>query len=147
MSSTQEKAAYRADDEAINVAYPSSPQFSSAGTSDLDDTYDIYKQHANEEPADAAEIQRVLRKIDYRVVPILFMIYLLQYLDKNGINYASVYGLQKGTHLKGQQYAWLSSIFYIGYLVAQFPAGYAIQRLPIGKVLAGTTLAWGVIGK
>ncbi|KAK6440758.1 hypothetical protein LTR95_003008 [Oleoguttula sp. CCFEE 5521] len=73
------------------------------------------------------------------------MIYLLQYLDKNGIKYASVYGLQKATHLKGQQFAWLSTIFYLRYLVAQFPAGYAIQRLPIGKVLACTTLAWAVI--
>jgi hypothetical protein len=31
----------------------------------------------------------------------------LQYLDKNSINFSSVYGLQKGTHLKGQDYSWL----------------------------------------
>lgn len=31
-----------------------------------------------------------------------------QYLDKNSINFASVYGLKSGTHLHGQQYSWLS---------------------------------------
>jgi hypothetical protein len=40
----------------------------------------------------------------------------MQYLDKNGINYASVYGLQDGTNLHGQDYNWLGSIFYFGML-------------------------------
>ncbi|KAL9066363.1 MAG: hypothetical protein Q9157_007164 [Trypethelium eluteriae] len=113
-------------------------------SSDVDDTYDLYKQHAADDIS-AAEAKRVLRKIDLRILPILIVTYLLQYLDKNGINYASVYGLQKGTGLHGQDYSWLSSIFYFGYLVAQYPAGYAMQRLPIAKVLGFTTLGWGII--
>ena len=99
-----------ADDLSAHQGVTDSPVISSTGGSDLDDSYDIYKQHATDEPTDPAEAKRVLRKIDKRVVFILFLIYLLQYLDKNGINYASVYGLQAGTHLHGQQYSWLSSI-------------------------------------
>lgn len=34
----------------------------------------------------------------------------------------------------------LGSIFYIGYLAAQYPVGYALQKLPIGKFLSVTTL-------
>lgn len=82
-------------------------------SSDLDDNYHLYKR-SDEQEIDPAESKRVLRKLDARLVPILFLIYLLQYLDKNGINYASVYGLQKGTHLQGQDYSWLGSIFYFG---------------------------------
>lgn len=33
------------------------------------------------------------------------------------------------------------SIFYFGYLIAQYPAGYVLQRLPIGKVLGITTIS------
>lgn len=33
----------------------------------------------------------------------------------------------------------------IGYLVAQYPAGYLLQRLPIAKFLGCTTILWGVI--
>lgn len=86
----------------------------SVKSSDLDDAYLLYKNAGDPTELDAQEAKRVLRKIDYRVVPILFLVYLLQYLDKNGINYASVYGLQAGTHLKGDQYSWLGSIFYFG---------------------------------
>jgi sugar phosphate permease len=123
--------------EADNI-HPS-PQIQSETSSALDDTYDAYKRNQGIE-IDPAEAKKVLRKIDARVVPILFFIYLLQYLDKNGINYASAFGLEKGTKLKGQNYSWLSSIFYFGYLAGQPPAGYLLQRLPIGKFLGYVTL-------
>lgn len=71
-----------------------------------DDNYALYKD-GKDIQADPAEIKRVLRKIDFRIVPILFVTYMLQYLDKNSINFSSVYGLQKGTHLVGQDYSWL----------------------------------------
>ena len=82
-----------------------SPALSSEGSSQLDDTYEAYKnsQGADHDPE---EVKKTLRKIDTRIVPILFFTYLLQYLDKNGINYASAFGLQEGTNLKGQDYSW-----------------------------------------
>lgn len=113
----------------------------SPSSSSLDDSYETYKQSLTQPiTTTSSETRLVLRKIDRRVVPILFLTYLLQYLDKNGINYASVYGLQEGTHLHGQDYSWLGSIFYFGYFVAQYPAGYALQRLPIAKFLGVATL-------
>ena len=114
---------------------PTTSETSSA----LDDTYDAYKKSQGIEIGEE-EAKKTLRKIDRRIVPILFFIYMLQYLDKNGINYASAFGLQKGTGLKGQDYSWLGSIFYFGYLVAQYPAGYLLQRLPIGKFLGAATV-------
>ena len=78
----------------------------SAVSSDVDDNYDLYaRQHGAE--VDPTLAKKVLRRIDLRLMPILFLIYLLQYLDKNSINFASVYGLKKGTGLKGQDYSWL----------------------------------------
>lgn len=111
---------------------------------DLDESYGIYKQYEGEEVS-AEEAKKVLRKIDLRLIPALWLLYLLQYLDKNGINYASVYGLQEGTNLQGNDYSWLSSIFYFGYLAGQFPGAILMQRLPTGKFLSCTVLAWGVI--
>lgn len=68
-------------------ASPHSPHISSAAGSDLDDNYVVYKQHEGDAPADSAEAKSVLRKIDWRVMPVLWTLYLLQYLDKNGLNY------------------------------------------------------------
>ena len=68
-------------------ALPHSPHTSSAAGSDVDDNYNLYKQHEGDAPTDSAEARSVLRKIDWRVMPVLWTLYLLQYLDKNGLNY------------------------------------------------------------
>jgi len=75
----------------------------SGADSDHDDSYAIY-QTGRDFEANPAEAKRALRKIDYRIIPILFTAYML---DKNSLNLASVYGLQQGTHLVGQDYSWL----------------------------------------
>jgi sugar phosphate permease len=140
-------------DKEIEAIQPS-PPLSSEASSQLDDTYEAYKNNKGLE-VDAEEAKKVLRKIDFRIVPILFFVYLLQYLDKNGINYASAFGLEEGTNLSGQDYSWLGeltcidcgtelittgSIFYFGYLLGQYPSGYLLQRLPIAKFLGCATL-------
>jgi MFS family permease len=44
-----------------------------------------------------------------------------------------------------EDYSWLSSIFYFGYLISQYPAGYFLQRLPLGRVIGVTTVIWGIL--
>lgn len=36
-------------------------------------------------------------------------------------------------------------MFYFGYLVGEWPFGPLIQRLPLGKLVAGTIFGWGVL--
>lgn len=114
MASATPPTPFGIDDKITPVqGSPASVASTLANSAELDDNYDLYKR-SDEQEFDVAESKRVLRKVDLRIVPILFLIYLMQYLDKNGINYASVYGLQKGTNLHGQDYSWLGSIFYFG---------------------------------
>ncbi|KAH8819379.1 major facilitator superfamily domain-containing protein [Xylogone sp. PMI_703] len=123
---------------------PTKDGISIVSSKDLDETYELYKRQDARE-VDLREERRVLWKIDLHILPLLMGSYMLQYLDKSSINFASVYGLQKGTHLKGQDYSWLSSIFYFGYLFAQYPAGYLLQRFPTGKFIGLSTIVWGIL--
>ncbi|KAI0017554.1 MFS general substrate transporter [Xylariomycetidae sp. FL0641] len=116
----------------------------SSSSRDLDDTYALYAQQ-DALAVSPAETHAVLRKIDRHLLPLLMGSYMLQFLDKSTINFASVFGLQEGTHLHGQQYSWLTSIFYFGYLVAQPVAGLLLQRLPVGKFMGATSIVWGVL--
>lgn len=74
----------------------------------LDENHEFFKA-GDELNATEDEIKRVVRKIDYHVVPILFVLYFLQYLDKNSINFANAYGLKQGTNLQGQDFSWLGT--------------------------------------
>jgi len=87
---------------------------------------------------------RLLRKIDWRIVPIMFMCYFLQFLDKVVINYANVMGLATDLKLKGQDFSWLATGFFIAYALAEFPQGYLLQKFPLAKVLGTNILFWGI---
>lgn len=56
-------------------------------------------------------------------------------------------GIREDTHVNAatQQYSWLGSIFYAGYLVAEFPMTYLLKKLPIGKLTSANVIVWGVV--
>lgn len=76
-------------------------------------------------------LRRVIRKVDWMVIPFICITYLITYIDKAMMGYAAVFGLKEDLHLKGTEYSWLGmgsrlpydntltltgSMFYFGYL-------------------------------
>ncbi|KAM5343629.1 hypothetical protein ACJ41O_012166 [Fusarium nematophilum] len=87
----------------------------------------------------------VLRRIDFCLLPLLLVSYMLQFLDKQSLNFASIMGIIDDLDLVGSRYSWCSSIFYFGYLAFSYPASFLMVRLPLGKYLAGTSLVWSIV--
>ncbi|KAI5468041.1 major facilitator superfamily domain-containing protein [Mariannaea sp. PMI_226] len=92
-----------------------------------------------------ADQDRVLRKIDRAIIPLLFLTYVLNFMDKTILSSAAVFGLRNDNNLHGQQYSWVISIFYVGYLIWTYPTTLLIARLPTGKYLSANTLFWGIV--
>ena len=76
---------------------------------------------------------------------IMCVVYGLNFLDKTTLSYASIMGLETDINLKGADYPWLGSMFYFGYIAAEYPTSRFLQRLPIGKYSAGCVIAWGLV--
>lgn len=53
---------------------------------------------------DDVETARVLRKVDWRLLPVLTLLYVLSFLDKGNIGNAKVAGMNDDLNLTGQQY-------------------------------------------
>lgn len=67
------------DDIAVNQTSPDSPHLSYSTVDDLDESYNIYKAGVQEgDELDPNEARAVLKKIDWRLIPVLWLIYLLQ---------------------------------------------------------------------
>ncbi|CAI7607792.1 unnamed protein product [Penicillium glandicola] len=116
----------------------------------LGETHDIGANlylEAEQLTAEELEIEgaEVLRIIDWRIMPMLYLTYVIQFLDKLSLNYASAYTLIADLGLEGQRYSWVAAIFNFGYLFWALPANLLIQRLPIAKYMGGMLLIWSVI--
>ncbi|KAK8080208.1 hypothetical protein PG997_008026 [Apiospora hydei] len=92
----------------------------------------------------AVDRNQLYRKIDFRIIPLMFLCYLFQSLDKTALNYANVMGLQKSLNMQGQDFSWLATSFFLAYALAEFPQAYLLQRFPLRKVLGLNIIAWGL---
>ncbi|KAB8254209.1 major facilitator superfamily domain-containing protein [Aspergillus pseudonomiae] len=88
---------------------------------------------AENSPYTEAENRTVLRKIDWFLLPWLMGTYLIQFVDKTCISYAALWGMKQEAHLVGDQYSWLTTIFYLGYLVGEFPMNVLFQKVHITR--------------
>jgi len=118
--------------------------FKHADPNDADEAMKAFADHGESLSMTPEEEKRLLRKIDLNLMPMLCIVYGLNYLDKTTLSYASIMGLQKDIHLQGTNYQWLGSMFYIGYLAWEYPTNRLLQRLPLAKWSSFNIIMWGL---
>ncbi|KAK1454787.1 major facilitator superfamily transporter [Colletotrichum paranaense] len=105
----------------------------------------ITEEYLAELVNDKEKNRRLVRKIDLMILPLLAGTYVLQYIDKQALSYAAVFDLFSSTSVTQTEYSWFASIFYLAYLVAEYPWVYIAQKTRMGKVVAGCVLSWGSV--
>ena len=59
------------------------------------------------------EEKRVIRSLDCHIMPLIFVLYSLNVLDRSNLGNARIAGLDDDLNLTSQQYNWLATVFYI----------------------------------
>lgn len=101
---------------------------------------------AQTETINAAETlsPAVTTKLFWRIVPLLFLLVLLNYIDRSNLSFAA---LQMNGQLgfTPQVYGTGASIFFIGYLIAQIPANLLTHKFGARRMIACIMIAWGLV--
>ncbi|KAJ5682855.1 hypothetical protein N7462_006020 [Penicillium macrosclerotiorum] len=92
---------------------------------------------------DAERNKALVRRVDLVLLPLLAGTYVLQYIDKSALAYSAVFDLFTSTHMSSNQYSWLASIFYLAYLISEYPWNILAQKTKLGKVISCNIIAWG----
>lgn len=89
---------------------------------------------------------RLVRKLDFiYVMPFVAVINFLQFFDKSALNYAVAMGIKADLNIVGDQFSWLGSIFYLGFLLFQVPSTFFIQKFPLSKYVGTIIVLWGLV--
>ncbi|KAJ4864448.1 major facilitator superfamily domain-containing protein [Trichoderma breve] len=110
----------------------------------VDEAQDIVLNTVNAEYTEA-DYKRVVRKIDRILLPFMWLCAGIQQADKASISSQATFGLPQDTHLVGQQFSWLTTAFYISYLIGEAPSNYLMQRFGVNKPLFISLFLWGVV--
>lgn len=88
---------------------------------------------------------KLMRKLDFRIIPAICFLYLLAFLDRVNISNANVYGLSKDLNLEGHQYNTALTIFFVPYILAEIPSNWLMKKLQPHKWLSGCMVLFGVV--
>ncbi|KAK7698387.1 hypothetical protein SLS64_012635 [Diaporthe eres] len=98
------------------------------------------------DPAFSKETEkRLVKSIDIRLLPLVVTIYIFNYLDRNSITQARLYGLQEDTNVTGVTYNTAISIFSAGYIAMQLPSTLLMTKLQPHIFLPGCIVTWAVV--
>ncbi|KAL0261422.1 hypothetical protein SLS55_002852 [Diplodia seriata] len=89
----------------------------------------------------------LVKKLDWRIMPTLWSMYFLNYLDRNAIAQARLDDLEDDLNLHGSQYNTAISILFVGYLIMQIPSNMFMSSKKVRPSLyMGICMgAWAVV--
>jgi len=87
----------------------------------------------------------LIRKIDYRLVPWLALLYLLSFLDRTNIGNANLFGLSVDIGLTTTQYNTCLAIFFAFYVVFEVPSNMMMKAWRPSMWLPIIMIAWGAV--
>ena len=96
------------------------------------------------EKTDPAEIALV-RKLDKWIMPTLWAMYWLNYLDRNAIALARLDDLEDDLNLTSSEYQTCVSILFVGYILGQVPSNMFLTRTRPSYYMSGCMTLWALI--
>lgn len=86
----------------------------------------------------AALEARVTHKLDRRLMPWLFGLWLLAFIDRSNIGNARIDGMTEDLHLDANKFNIALAVFYVPYILWDVPSNLVIKHLKAGHYLPGT---------
>jgi ACS family tartrate transporter-like MFS transporter len=77
-----------------------------------------------------------------RLLPFLFIVYIVNYLDRTSVAYAAI-GMSRDLGFSDRVYGLGAGIFFVSYVALQIPGALLVERWSARRMIAATMVAWG----
>jgi MFS transporter, ACS family, tartrate transporter len=95
-------------------------------------------------PMDSPDRAALYRKVAWRLVPFLTLLYFLNILDRANVGFAAL-RMQEDLRMDKEVYAFGGGIFYLGYLMFEVPANFLLRRVGARRWMARIMITWGLV--
>lgn len=95
-----------------------------------------------ETPASTASGDLVLRKVTWRLMPLLVGLYVMSFIDRVNIGVAAL-TMNADLGLTMTMYGFASGIFFVGYLLFQVPSNWMFHRIGMRRWMTVLLIVWG----
>ena len=88
--------------------------------------------------------KQVMRKLFFRLTPILMILYVISYLDRVNVSFAAL-TMNKDIGLDAYTYGLGAGIFFAGYCIFEIPSNLVLARVGARRWIARILFTWGII--
>jgi MFS family permease len=92
----------------------------------------------------STDLERMYQKVTRRVVPLLFICYVLAYLDRINIGYAQLQ-MRSDLNFSDAIYGLGASMFFVGYVLFEVPSNMLLKKVGARKTMLRIMLCWGAV--
>jgi MFS transporter, ACS family, tartrate transporter len=99
---------------------------------------------ADRRTGDADIEATVVSRLMWRLMPFLFLLYIVAYLDRINVSFA-VLQMRTQLHLSDKVYGGAAGMFFAGYLLFQIPSNLVLEKVGVRRWIATLMVVWGLV--
>jgi MFS transporter, ACS family, tartrate transporter len=88
--------------------------------------------------------QELLRKVTWRLIPFMFLLYIVSYLDRVNVSYAALQ-MNSALGFSPSIYSLGAGIFFIGYFIFEVPSNLILHRVGARLWMTRILITWGIL--
>src|SRR5690348_12577736 len=85
-----------------------------------------------------------IRKLRIRIIPFLFLLYIVAFLDRINISFAAL-TMNKELAINPRQFGLLTGVFFIGYFLFEVPSNLLLHKIGARIWIARILITWGTV--
>ncbi|HTT12090.1 MAG TPA: MFS transporter [Burkholderiaceae bacterium] len=93
-----------------------------------------------------SQVERsAIRKVCFRLVPFIALMFFINFLDRTAISFAGPNGLTKDLGLTAAQFGFAAGVFFVGYILLEIPSNLALHKFGARRWMARIMVTWGIV--
>lgn len=88
--------------------------------------------------------ERTTKKVFWRIIPFIFLLYIVAFLDRVNLGYAAL-DMNKDLALASSTFGLISGIFFFGYFLFEIPSNILLHKVGARKWIARIMVSWGIV--
>ena len=88
--------------------------------------------------------QRTIKKVSWRLLPLIIVIYFVAYIDRTNVSFAAL-TMNKDLGLSSYVFGLGAGAFFWGYFILEVPSNLILDRVGARRWIARIMVTWGLV--
>jgi MFS transporter, ACS family, tartrate transporter len=87
---------------------------------------------------------KIIKKLQWRLIPFLFLLYVISFIDRVNIGFAAL-TMNKELAISSEQFGFIAGVFFFGYVLSGIPSNLMLHKFGARIWMALILVVWGAL--